>query len=69
MKKAVPQEQIQPEERETIQQESALTPEQIALRAYCLWTDAGCPPDSAEEDWLEAERQLKEETRFDTAGM
>ena len=26
--------------------------------AYRLWHDRGCPHGSAEEDWLEAERQL-----------
>jgi len=30
----------------------------IAERAHELWTARGCPQGSADEDWLEAERQL-----------
>jgi DUF2934 family protein len=30
----------------------------IANLAYALWQQRGCPEDSAEEDWTEAERQL-----------
>ena len=31
--------------------------------AYQLWVDRGCPHDgSAEQDWLEAERRLSEDT-------
>ena len=33
--------------------------EDIALKAYELWKQRGCPEDSAHQDWLEAERQLK----------
>lgn len=33
--------------------------EDIALKAYELWQQRGCPEDSAHQNWLEAERQLK----------
>jgi len=32
--------------------------EEIAELAYRRWLTRGCPPGSAEEDWLEAEREL-----------
>ncbi len=31
----------------------------IALRAYELWQERGCPEGSAEEDWIQAEREVK----------
>ena len=31
----------------------------IGELAYQLWQARGCPPGSAEQDWLEAERQLR----------
>lgn len=33
-------------------------PRAVSERAYRIWMEHGCPPDSAEADWLEAERQL-----------
>ena len=33
----------------------------IAVLAYLLWEERGCPHGSPEEDWLEAERRLKAE--------
>ena len=35
-----------------------VTTEQIAERAYFLWLEKGCPEGTAEQDWIEAERQL-----------
>lgn len=35
-----------------------ITAEQVAERAYFRWLERGCPPGSAEYDWLEAEREL-----------
>jgi Protein of unknown function (DUF2934) len=32
--------------------------EEIARLAYVLWQQRGCPPESAETDWREAEQQL-----------
>jgi len=32
--------------------------ERISQLAYSLWQQRGCPTGSANEDWLEAERQL-----------
>ena len=56
--------------RQMTSEETILTHDRIAERAYCLWTDRGCPSDSAEEDWLEAERQLMQENSFEsTAGL
>lgn len=36
------------------------THEAIALRAYQLWQARGCQGGSAEQDWLQAERELLE---------
>ncbi|HMB06470.1 MAG TPA: DUF2934 domain-containing protein, partial [Isosphaeraceae bacterium] len=36
----------------------AVTREQIANRAYEIWQQRGCPPNTEQENWLEAERQL-----------
>lgn len=32
---------------------------EIAEAAYRRWVERGCPQGSAEEDWLEAEKELK----------
>jgi len=34
------------------------TREEIALLAYSIWQERGCPDGTAETDWLEAEQQL-----------
>lgn len=39
--------------------ETTITFEQIAERAYELWKARGCPLGSPDQDWLEAERELK----------
>jgi hypothetical protein len=36
------------------------TREEIQLRAYDLYVERGCQDGHAEDDWLEAERQLVE---------
>ena len=36
----------------------AITREQIANRANEIWQQRGCPPNTEQENWLEAERQL-----------
>jgi hypothetical protein len=44
------------------------TPNSIAELAYKLWVERGRPHGSAEQDWLEAERQIAEQgdyTEFD----
>jgi Protein of unknown function (DUF2934) len=33
--------------------------EDIARLAYAIWQQRGCQADSAEQDWIEAERQLR----------
>ena len=33
--------------------------DEIAALAYRLWTDRGCPTGSPEEDWFQAETELK----------
>ena len=35
------------------------TTAQIAELAYLLWQERGCPVGSPDEDWYEAERQLR----------
>jgi hypothetical protein len=39
-------------------------PRSIGELAYRLWQGRGCPDGTAEQDWLEAERQLAGETRL-----
>jgi hypothetical protein len=34
----------------------------IASLAYVLWQQRGCPEGSAEQDWIEAERKLRQAT-------
>ena len=38
---------------------SAIAHERIAQLAYSLWQQRGCLDGSAEKDWFEAERQLR----------
>jgi len=33
--------------------------EEIALRAYRLWEERGCPIGSPEEDWFRAEQEIR----------
>jgi hypothetical protein len=40
---------------------NSLTHEQIAQRAQSVWYAKGCPPHQDEQNWLEAETQLKAE--------
>src|SRR5579863_296158 len=35
--------------------------EEIALRAYRLWEEGGCPIGSPEEDWFRAEEEIRSE--------
>ena len=39
----------------------ALTHEQIAERAKTIWMNKGCPNNQDEQNWYDAESQLKEE--------
>jgi alkylated DNA nucleotide flippase Atl1 len=34
------------------------THDEIAARAYTIWVSNGCPPNTADEDWARAEREL-----------
>ena len=36
------------------------TRQDIERRAYQLWQERGCPPDSPEVDWEQAEHELSE---------
>lgn len=36
--------------------------EEMALLAYQLWRERGCPEGSAEEDWFQAEDRLRHQT-------
>jgi len=35
------------------------TNDEIAALAYRIWMDRGCPVGSADDDWLQAETELK----------
>ena len=37
----------------------ALTSETVALRAYEIWLESGCPNGQHEEHWYRAERELR----------
>ena len=41
----------------------------IARLAYALWKERGCADGSAETDWLEAERKLRESSMHPTPEM
>jgi hypothetical protein len=43
------------------QKNSFLTHEQIAERAKSIWIERGCPSNQDEQNWLDAENQLKQE--------
>jgi hypothetical protein len=47
--------------RETTQQDS--TREQIAALAYALWQERSCPDGSPDEDWFNAEQELRTRSR------
>lgn len=48
-----------PEQHEVDQEGLFPSIEQIARRAHQLWVKKGCPEGSAEQDWLQAEQELK----------
>ena len=37
---------------------STVSHDQIAKRAYEIWLNKGCPPDSDQANWLQAEKEL-----------
>jgi hypothetical protein len=39
-----------------------LSESEIAVRAYELWQERGCPIGSDQEDWFQAEKELKRRT-------
>lgn len=48
----------------TRQEETTVGPErvsenEVAVRAYELWQSRGCPIGSADEDWFQAEREVR----------
>ncbi len=44
------------------------TQESIANLAYALWQNRGCPIGSSEQDWIDAEKQLRRpKTKVGTA--
>jgi len=38
---------------------AAPPPDAIALRAYEIWRESGCPDGKHDEHWLQAERELR----------
>jgi hypothetical protein len=42
------------------QRTDAPTPNDIAVLAYALWVERGCPDGSPDEDWLRAEQAVRE---------
>jgi hypothetical protein len=41
----------------------------ISLRAYELWRQRGCPEGSADQDWFEAAKELRENTNLQNAHL
>lgn len=50
---------VDPRKATVSTQEPHVTEDEIAVCAYRLWNERGCPIGSDQEDWFEAERQLK----------
>ena len=48
------------EAESSAQRRQTSTENDIARLAYALWQQRGCPLDSAESDWLQAEQQLRQ---------
>ena len=46
------------EAESSAQRSQISTEDDIARLAYALWQQRGCPADSADSDWIEAEQQL-----------
>lgn len=46
--------------------EQQLSHEDIARLAYALWQARGCPVGNSEEDWLQAEQELRRRTTSET---
>ena len=44
---------------------NSLSHEEIAQLAYALWESRGAEDGSQDEDWFEAERQLRAESRLE----
>ena len=60
----------QPTSKEDMPDSAApITHEAIELRAYFRYTHRGCTEGFALEDWLEAERELRQETTSDDASQ
>jgi len=49
---------MNPNADEVTRQKECSPHEAIALRAYNLWEDRGCPIGSPEDDWFRAEREI-----------
>ena len=56
---SVPRETEQTQSRTEIQQQQQ---QDIATLAYALWQQRGAPDGSPEQDWLEAERRVRDQT-------
>jgi hypothetical protein len=57
--------------RNTLSKRAIATPDQetIAVRAYQLWLDGGCPHGRDKEDWYRAEVELKSEAGRVVSGI
>jgi len=49
----------QPESSVQADPSEKLAENEIAILAYRLWEERGCPSGSPEEDWFQAENELK----------
>lgn len=49
--------------------DAALLHNEIARLAHAFWEERGCGDGSAEQDWLEAERQLQETQLREPLGL
>jgi Protein of unknown function (DUF2934) len=46
-----------------VRSKSGIPRELIEQRAYVIWQRRGCPPGTAIQDWMQAEKELETERR------
>jgi hypothetical protein len=60
--------QLRAENQITLYGDAAQPPErEIAALAYGLWTERGCPIGSPDDDWFQAEAELRNEVQAQAA--
>ena len=60
---------ISPKKKGTSQPSETVSESTIAVLAYQLWQERGCPIGSDQDDWFQAEKELKERTGLAQSAM